>query len=556
MRALLLLITICLVGQSVATRRVPLVIPAAMQHLELETLVLCRDARGAWDGDGAWRVLEPARSAVPVRNGCRVLLRRAGDAIYLASATIHGVSTLHDVPFLPMWMRTARAAPASSQPYWVSEDSPGAECTRTAAGSLCMFVLADDPGVLVTLDETGLRFALSGAGGSHDAAVWRAAPWGRFVRVRAPRARAWSARVSVLEPALKHGRDLLRQSRVSTAAVVHRLGDAALWVEGVEKSEANPRLEIAGAGAATTSVDLSRVRGSPLTIAEIVLPPEEVIEGEVRSEGRMLSGAAVSLMRFLEPSGGPETPETPETPESDDERFMERVGETKTDATGRFRLDRLARGEYELTVSHPRRGRTRMVVRAPSIHRLALKPHALVRGRVISSGVPVTGATVTVLPSYDAILAARNPAMLLGESVQTAADGRFEIVTPDNGRLTLTVLRDGAAARIELGDAQALPSTLDLGDVSLDEPLEVVILLELPATCQLSAAGPIGQPGIMLRKAEPAGASRWILRSALEGRWLVEASCGGADVALEPSVIDISRRNRELVRLAPRREPG
>ncbi len=550
MRTVTLLVAMCLAGQPAATRKVPLVVPPAMQNLELETSVVCRDARGAWSGGGAWRRLETASPAVIVRNRCRVLLRRAGGAVYLASATIHDVDRLDHLPFLPEWMRTARAAPASSQPYWVSEASPGAECARTAAASVCMFVLADDPGALVTLDGSGLRFALSRAGGSNDPAVWRAAPWARFVRVRAPSPREWSARVSVLEPALKHGRDLLQQSRVSTAAVVHRLGDAALWVEGSEPepSEGSPRLEIAGPGAATARLDLSRIRGSPLTTVEIALAPEEVIEGDVRSEGRILSGAAVTLMKFLEASSGASG--------MDDERVMEGVGERSTDATGRFRFDRLARGEYELTVSHPRRGRARLVVRAPSINRVALKPHALIRGRVVSSGVPVAGAAVTVLPSYDAVLAARNPATLIGESVQTAVDGRFEIVTPDEGRVTLTALREEAAARIDLGDAQALPPIVDLGDVRLDEPLEVVILLELPATCVLSAAGPIGQPGIMLRRAESLGPGRWILRSALEGRWLVEASCGGADVALDPALIEIDRRNRELVRLSPRREPA
>lgn len=550
MKALALVIAICLAGQDASTRRVPLVVPTGMRHLELETSVVCRDARGAWSGGDAWRPVPTGPPAVSVRNGCRVMLRRAGGAVYLASAIVLDVDSLQRLSLLPGWMRTARAGAAASQPYWVSEASPAAECMRTAAASFCMFVQADDPGALVTLDESGLRFALSRAGGSHDAAVWQAALWARFVRVRAPRPREWTARVSVLEPALKHGRDVLQQSRISTAAVVHRLGDAALWVEGAgaEQGEGAPRLEIAGAGAATARLDLSRVRGSPLTIAEIALAPEEIIEGEIRSEGRMLGGAAVDLMRFLEPpSGGSER---------DDERLMERVGETSTDATGRFRFAGLARGEYELTVSHPRRGRARLVVRAPSIHRLALKPHAVVRGRVISSGVPVRGAVVTVLPSYDAVLAARNPAMLIGESVQTAVDGRFEIVTPEEGRLTLTALRDGAAARIELGDAQALPAVVELGDVRLDEPLEVVLLLELPPTCQLSAAGPIGQPGVMLRRAESLGPGRWILRSALEGRWLVEASCAGADVALEPSMIEINRRNRELVRLTPRREGG
>lgn len=547
MNALALVIVVGVAAQGASARRVPLDIPVAVQGVALETSVVCRDASGVWSRIGAWVPVDPRSPSAVIGNGCRVLLRRTGAAAYLASGTTHHIERADSLSFLPQWLRTVQAAPASSQPYWVGAVSPAAECLRTQAASLCLFIGVEDGGAMVTIGESRLGFALSRPGAGSNLAAWRDAPWGRLVRVRAPNPHEWQARVSVLQPALKHGRDVLQHSRVSKAAVVHRLGDETLWVEGGE-SEPGARLELAGTGAATTHFDLSRVRGSPLTVLDVSLAPEEVIEGDVRSDGRLLADASISLMRFLAPA--------PASSEDDDERPMERVGETTTNATGRFRFDGLARGEYELAVSHARRGRARVAARAPSVHRITLKPHALVRGRVIDSGVPVADATVTLLPSYAAVLAARNPAMLIGESVQTTADGRFELVAPDEGQVTLTALREGGAARIELGDARALPATVDLGDVRLDDPLDVTILLELPTSCVVAAAGPMGQPGIMLRRAESLAPGQWVLRSVLEGRWLIEASCAGADVALDPNMIDVSRRNRELVRLAPRRQPA
>lgn len=546
MRVLAWLTAILVSSQAAIPREVPIVVPAAMQGRELEIAVVCRETQGGWSGVEAWSRLDTRAPRAVVRNGCRVLLRVAGSGVYAASGVVYDKSASESITFLPGAWRTARAGRAASQPYWVSDASPAAECMRTSTASLCLFVSADDPGVLVTIDEAGLRFALSPFGKGGDAA-WRAAPWGRFVRVRAPGGRDWSARVSVLVPALKHGRDLLRHSRVSEAAVVHRLGDGAIWLEGGEP-EPGARLELTGRGAATTQVELSRVRGSPLTSFDVALAPEEIVEGEVRSDGRLLGGAAVNLMRLLAPPARRGAAD-------EDERPMERVAESVTDATGRFRFDGLPRGDYELSISHPRRGRARLAVRAPSVQRVTLKPHSLVRGRVVRAGVPVAGAVVTVLPSYDAVLAARDPSVLIGESARTALDGRFELVTPDQGHLTLTALGEEGASRVALGDAQALPSIVELGDLRLDDQLDIVILLDLPAACVVSAAGPLGQPGIMLRRTEWVSPGRWILRSALEGRWLMEASCDGVDIELDPPMLEISRGRRELVRLTPRRPP-
>lgn len=545
-----LLCLLSLLGAQPQPHPVVLDVPKELRGAPIEVSVVCPDARGGWRGAGQWQALTGTPRSVVAGQECRVLLRADGAPHYFASEAVALRHSRGSLLFSPHRLRDVLALPARSQPYWLGSSAAGVDCWQSIDGSRCMFVPHADAGVMVAVDPSGLAFVLAGAKAS-AAAPWRSAPWGRLVRVGGSGHDQVSARVTVLEPSLKRGRDLLREPRVSTDARVHRLGPSTFWIEG-RSPESDGRLEISAPRAATALLPLDHVRGSPLSPLDIALAPEDWIEGDVRSDGRLLPGATVALFRLLEPIRDAR-PERNDETGKDDERAIERVGERVTDEAGWFRFGGLARGEYELLVSHPRRGRARRVLTAPAIARIAVAPHAVVRGRVVRHGVPVAGALVTVLPSHDVVIAARNPASLFSESAKTALDGRFELIPPEEGRLTLTVLRDGSSARIALGHAAALPPVLDVGDIRLEEPLEIAVLLDVAQTCVVSAAGPMGQSGVMLRTLRPAGAGRWLLQSALEGRWFVEAVCEGRSLPLENPLIEVSRSSRDPVRMAVRR---
>lgn len=527
-------------------------VPESLRERAVETAVACRDSRGGWLGADTWRPLDPRVPRVQARPGCRVLVRAAGAPVYLASDAVAVRDRDEPIRLSPRHLRTVYARPSTSHPFWVSASSSVVECFRTPDSSRCLFVPAGESGALVAVEESGLRFALSRAGDGRAPAHWEAARWARLVSVRAPRGGRVTARLVRLEPALRHGRGLLREARPATSGQVHRLGESVFWISvaaddvGTARPPGDLLLEIAAARAATARVSQSDIRGSPLTVLDVPLASEEIIEGDVRSGGILLAGASVTLLRLLDVQADPEA--------DDEHRPMERIAETTTDDAGRFRFGRLSRDDYELSVSHARRGRARVVTGAPAVRRVTLTPHATARGRVIRAGVPVSGATVTVLPSYDAVMSARDPMALFSEAVQTMPDGRFELLLPDDGRVAVTVVHEGAAARVELGDVGALPPVVDIGDIPLAAPFEAAIRLDVPSTCAVAAAGPVGQPGMFLLRADPVSPGRWMLRSVLEGRWFVEVSCEGVDIPLEVAVIQIDRTSRELIRLSVRRE--
>ncbi len=463
----------------------------------------------------------------------------------MASDEVQWVRTSEPVHLHARLWRMVRAPAVDGEPHWLGVSGTRAECDRDAVRTRCLFVPADDAGVIVAARAGTVLFAPSAGGGAVATASetsWRSAPWGRFVRVIAPPHSSVSARVVTVESAVRIGKGLLREARGSDDARVFPLGGHAFWVAG--RREGVARLDVGVTGCATTRLPLAAVKASPLVPLEISPSPEERVDGDVRSRGALVEGVTVAVARLLD---------LPPGKTDEDERPMELLGETKTDSAGRFAFRGLARERHEIIAMHPSRGRARTVALAPSHSRLALEPRAIVRGRVMKGGVPAEAASVSILPSFDTIAEAPNPMLLVSESVRTGLDGRFEALRPDAGRVVLTVAHEAAIARMDLGDVAALPAVLDIGDVRLEMPLEFELIADLPATCTIQAAGPFGDPGMTLVAATPAGAGRWLWRAPLPGRWFFEASCGGRDVGLETPIVQIDRGASRPIMLRPRR---
>ncbi len=463
----------------------------------------------------------------------------------MASDEVQWVRSSEPVHVRARLWRMVRAPAVDGEPHWLGASGSRAECDRNTVRTRCLFVPADDAGVIVAARGATVLFAISardGAGAAASETSWRSAPWGRFVRVVAPAQSSVSARVVTVERAVRSGKGLLREARASDAARIYTLSGHAFWVAG--RREAVARLDVSVTGSATTRLPLAVVKASPLVPLEISPSPEERVDGDVRSRGALVEGVTVVVARFLE---------LPPGKTAEEERPMELLGETKTDSAGRFAFRGLARERHEIIAMHPSRGRARAVALAPTHSRLALEPRAVVRGRVMRAGVPAGAASVSILPSFDAIAEARNPILLVSESVRTGLDGRFEALLPDAGRVVLTVVHDAAIARVDLGDVAAVPAVLDIGDIRLEPPLEFALLADLPATCTIQAAGPFGDPGMTLVAATPAGAGRWLWRAPLPGRWFFEASCGGRDVGLETPIVQIDRGASRPIMLRLRR---
>ena len=503
---------------------------------QLETSLICRDERGGWNGADVWRPLQvaAARLTAPAGARCRVLIRAGRGGAYMASDDVSWSRASEPVQIRPKLWRTVRAPAVDGEPHWLGASGDGAPCDRSSIGTRCLFVPAEDPGVIVAVRSDATLFALrapAAYGAAPPEAGWQTAPWGRLVRVSAPAHARFSARVVTIASALRYGRGLLREPRASSHARIHGLGRQAFWIEGGRSLSA--QIEIRAPGAAASRLRLEDVKASALVALHLALAPEEVVEGDVRSRGVLMEGVTVVLSKLLDIP--------PDSNVKEDERPMELVGETKTDEVGRFSFKGLSRDTYQLLAMHPSRGRARATVQAPFHSRLILTPRAVVRGRVLTNGVPAAAAFISMLPSFETIVDAPNPMLLVSEAVRTGLDGRFESALPDEGRMALTVSHEGATARVDLGDASMLPPVVDVGDIQLDAPFEIELLADLPPTCLLQAAGPMGQPGMTLIKAVSAGAGRWLMRPALPGRWFLEASCGGREVALETPVVQIDR---------------
>jgi hypothetical protein len=301
-------------------------------------------------------------------------------------------------------------------------------------------------------------------------------------------------------------------------------------------------------GAATTRLPLDSLAGPPAIPHDVRLPPAEAIDGTVRGGGVLAAGVTVILSRLIE-DGDPRVAEK----KKEEELPLERLGEVVTGPDGRFRFDGLGRARYQLLAVHPAHGRAQALVTPPAYPRLQLEPRAVIRGRVLENGIPVAAAHVQLLPSLEAVAAARNPILLATEAGRTGSDGRFQVIAPDEGLVVLAVGTGRSSQRIDLGDAASLAKVVDVGDIRLEDPRELDVFADVPDGCRLQAAGPLGVAGMRIVAPVPVSRGHWRFTPPSGGRWLFAAICGRDEVALEPAVVDIQPGHRESIVLKVRR---
>ena len=518
-------------AEAAPIQAVILALPAGVPKDRLAISLMCRDARSRWITVIGWQQAGRPPFAIvgPAGRRCRAMVRPFGAATYLTSGEMAWGLSSQPVTVSPNWQRTIHAPPSTGEVLWLgASGTDGAECETSAEGSRCLFVPVDAPGVLASPAAGGLVFSVVPRGPAPAIAAWKLAAWGRVVRVHAPGRGVVDARAIVLQPSLRRGSGQMHEARPAPGIALFRLGPHAFWVA----SGTAPRgeLELRSVGAATTRLPLASIAASFPSATDIALPAGESITGEVRSRGLLIEGVTVMLTRLLErPAPAPTQDDPP----------IERVGEAVTDPSGHFTFVALARGRYELLAVDSSRGRARQAA-APTTHvRLELRPRALVRGRVVQQGVPVPSALVQLLPSLEAVTSARNPLALGAAPVPSGPDGRFAVIAPDEGRVMLSVNAGSGAVRMDLGDAAVLPETLDVGDITLQAPLELEIVAELPAGCELHAAGPLGATGLSVIRAVALAPARWRVTPPLPGRWLFAAVCAGQELALDPPVVEV-----------------
>jgi hypothetical protein len=530
-------------GQPQTSRRVVVTLPPDVPAQEAVAATLCRNSKAQWIAFQEWRpVRGPSfESDVPAGRPCRVLVRLQQESRYLSSQEVSPGASAGTVAMLPHWRRTLAAEPSDEPLFWIGAlDEDAVECDAVPEARRCLFVPVDAPGVLLSRGSDRIQFALVRAG--EPALVWQSSAWGRMIRVH-PLAEPVSAQVVVMRPVLRHGAGQMREARAASGVRLHRLAPAVFWIEGAGTPAGD--LELRSPGAALTRIPLASFAGPADMPAEIPLPAEEILTGEVRSHGAVLEGATVMLARRIDNQGAPPERSQGAPP-------LELIAETVTAAGGTFRFGGLAAGSYELLALHPSRGRATSVTRASGHVRLELRPRAAVRGRVLREGVPVAGASAMLVPSLEAVASARNPMTLGAEPVLTGPDGRFQVIAPDEGSVMLVVMAEGAAFRAPMGDAKDLGAMVDLGDIVLEAAFDVEVAVALPAGCELQAAGPMGATGLSVVRGVAAAPGRWTMRFPLRGRWLFAAVCAEKEIAVDPPMVEVPPPQQGIILLKVR----
>lgn len=241
-----------------------------------------------------------------------------------------------------------------------------------------------------------------------------------------------------------------------------------------------------GAGEEQTGWQEVVVGEGETALLELRDTPRAALSGVVLEGGRPLAGARVTLH---------------DARASDDPMRMWRMGSsgagsTTTDGAGRFQIERVAPGEYDLVVEHATRvmshDQTLTVVQGDNEVRIDL-PIGIVEGRVTDQeGQPVMGAKVTVDRAADGV-AGQVVSMFVtdsGSSISVGGDLADPTVTNANGEYVLR----GVACEIELvvaaehsGSAPAASEAFEVAPGSVERGVDLV--LEAAGTAEITLTG-------------------------------------------------------------------
>jgi hypothetical protein len=437
-----------------------------------------------------------------------------------------------------VWRRTDRGMVPAGVPHarveWIrAEGGPGPwpRCLRVASEWECWGIAATDAAV-VTISAAGRVWWASAL---PLVGAWRSAAWGRIVSVRDADPVPSDVRITFAHPvAPSSGR--FAGIRLDTALVADAgavsLRAGVAWVYG-EMIPPKAWMEVRSSTGGPGYFPLDEVATGGVSVPlEIRLSDSRTIGGVVTGTGAQPApGTLLTLFRLIDPP-------PPRGSTIKPRRVF--AAETTSDENGAFAIAGRGEAAYEMVVWHPQLGRTSLVLDdSRDLVNIRLDAAPLVRGRVMSGGHPVGGVDVVSVPDAETLTQTRDVTEVKGGDAKTGKDGRFAVALATAGGGELRI-GGGAYAVRRVPLPRSATSGIELGDVELEAPIELVVSVDRDPGCTLQMVGPLGRMGLQIVNGvrDPSG-HRIALPEA--GMWQAGLVCPAGRRLLLPESIQITR---------------
>jgi hypothetical protein len=472
----------------------------------------------------------------PERSSIVMLLRQDGAYLLDGPFVWPAVDSLRTLAV--QWHRTIRGVvPEGVRPLgvdWIRADALASSwpvCRQAEREWSCWGVRPENRGVLVLSGGGFIFWTTTAAAGANPL---RRARWGRLLVVGDAAGGGSGVHVVFAYPvAPPSGR--LRGIRLETAVVsgarAVAVSPGVTWLAGSDippKAWAEVRTDAAG----PVYLPLQQIADGPASVPlHVSVPERHGVEGRVvGSSGNAAGGTLLTAFRLIDP------------PPQDGSRTQPRrvlAAETIADDSGAFTIDGLGEADYEVVAWHAQLGRASVALPAHGSDLLIRLGNAgVARGRVLVGGKPREGVSVVSVPELAAFSSAVDITEVKGGDAHTGADGRFSVMLAASGGGELRI-GGGTLAVRRVPLARGPVAALDLGDIELGLPIDLVIVFDRDPGCGVRAAGPVGRAGLQVvpvTRSED-GAYRVMLPES--GMWEFTLACADAKHALSPAVVQI-----------------
>jgi hypothetical protein len=405
-------------------------------------------------------------------------------------------------------------------------------CVRDSPrASTCWGVDVDDVGIAIIQAGRLWWSLVAGRQGS----PMESAAWGRLLIIRDDYSGAAKVSAAIQYPVEAVQR--IRNLRLGTGAVpgakAVSISPRAVWICG-EQMPNRAWVQVRGVRAGPVYVPLQDLVDASVTLpAHVVLDETRAVEGLVFNARDGPAGRTlITMFRLLpsQPSAGGAARDKPS-------RVF--IAEVTAQGDGEFRIDGLGEADYEIVAWHSQFGRASVRLgdtrRRLEIH---LQAPGVVRGRVLSGGRPLSGVAVVSAPDPLAARDAEDLVDLKGGDAQTGADGRFMVSVAAAGGGELRI--GGAGHPVRRIPLPASPTaSLDIGDIELGLPIDIVAVLDDDPGCGVRAVGPVGRSGVQMVIGTRTGPGLFRLVLPEPGVWEFSLLCGTEERAVSPGVREI-----------------